>query len=244
MLPLAHVGRGQLRRDRLGQDGRCVAWTLATWAGGRVRVPAAAEAAAPPPRRWERPGHRPSDGAAVRPTGAGGSSSSRSASSSASTVPIGIGSAASTGAGESDGWRSIPSLARSIVVHRRHPLDGPADREVAVGAAVHLAARGVSIARPDELLAHHWPTAGGAARGVQLLDVLAQRHVHATRGGQLAEGRLDGAGSGVSRNAWAGELGERAGIAGHCPHAGRDRAARRPAGAGPRIEDRVAGAGE
>ena len=137
-----------------------------------------------------------------------------------------------------------PQLGEVDLVDRGDPLDRSADREVAVRAAVHLAAGGVGVARPDELLADHRPTAGRAARRIELLDVLAQRHVDAPRGGELPEGGLDRGRVRREQECLAGELGERAGIADHRAHPGGDGPARRPAGAGPRIEDGVAGTGE
>ena len=39
---------------------------------------------------------------------------------------------------------------------------------------------GVTVTRPDELLPDHRPTTGRAAGGVELFQVLAQWHIHAT----------------------------------------------------------------
>src|SRR3989442_315044 len=53
-------------------------------------------------------------------------------------------------------------LGQVGVVDGGDALLRPADRQVAVGAAVDLAARGIAVPRPDELLADDRTPAGGA----------------------------------------------------------------------------------
>ena len=81
-------------------------------------------------------------------------------------------------------------------------------------------------------------------RGIQLLDVLAQRYVNATRSGQQVEGGIQGRCLGREQERLGGELREGAGIRRDRPHAIGDRTARRPPSAGPGIEDGVARRGE
>ena len=160
----------------------------------------------------------------VRPTGAGGRSSASSA--------IGTGGALA----------ALDAELREIdLVHGRDALLGAADRRVAGGASVDLATGRVAVTGPDELVDDHRPAAGGAPRGVELLDVLAQRDVDAARARQLGEGRVEDRRVGASRSAiaasWLNGLASAATARIPWPTARpRDRA-----GAGPGIEDGVAG---
>jgi hypothetical protein len=125
-----------------------------------------------------------------------------------------------------------------------HALGRPAHADVTARAAVDLTSRRVVVARPDVLLPNDGAAAGGAVRGVQLLDVLAERDIHPPRAAELAEGRIERAGLGCQEEGLRGKLREGAGVGGHRAHPVRDSAAGSPARPCPRIEDGVARRGE
>ena len=135
-------------------------------------------------------------------------------------------------------------LGEIHLVHGRDTLLGAADRGVARGAAVDLATRRIAVTGPDELVDDDRPSTGGAARGVELLDVLPQRHVDAPRAGELREGRVEHGRVRRVEEGDRGQLAERAGIGGDGAHPVADGAPRDGAGAGPRVEDGVACGGE
>ncbi len=68
-------------------------------------------------------------------------------------------------------------LGEIDLVDRRHPLLGPTKRRVAAGTVVHLAAGGVAVTRPDELVDDDRAPARRASRRVELVEVLPQRYV-------------------------------------------------------------------
>jgi hypothetical protein len=140
------------------------------------------------------------------------------------------------------GGRPLDAELRQVdVVDRSDAVLGAAERRLAGGATVDLASGGVGVAGPDELVDHDRPATGDAARGVQLLDVLAERDVDLLRAGQLRECRVEHAALRGGEKGDRRHLGERPRIGGDGAHPVSDGAPRRPAGAGPGVEDRVTG---
>ena len=74
--------------------------------------------------------------------------------------------------------------------------------------------------------------------------MLAERHVDASRAGQLGERRVEHGRVGRVEEGDRRQLAERAGVGGDGAHPVADGASCDRAGAGPRVEDGVAGGGE